>query len=137
MYCRELSFDGPAPSERHSITNNARHQTKLSLLSAWHSLKRVLYTVVFYPSNLQYWRMAKPSPKHAGDQILVTLGIAIRAIRTDQGVSQEALANSAILDRSYMGGIERGEHNLTVMNLVKIADQLGVKPSEIFRKAGL
>lgn len=81
--------------------------------------------------------MAKPSPKHAGDQILVTLGIAIRAIRTDQGVSQEALANSAILDRSYMGGIERGEHNLTVMNLVKIADQLGVKPSEIFRKAGL
>ena len=34
-------------------------------------------------------------------------------------------------------GIERGEHNLTVMSLVKIADQLQVKPGENFQKAGL
>lgn len=52
-------------------------------------------------------------------------------------MSQESLANSAALDRSYMGGIERGEHNLTVINLIKIADQLEMKPSDIFQKAGL
>lgn len=81
--------------------------------------------------------MAKPSPKHAGEPALVALGQAIRSIRTELGMSQESLANSTTLDRSYMGGIERGEHNLTVMNLIKIADQLEMKPSDIFQKAGL
>lgn len=81
--------------------------------------------------------MAKPSPKHAGEPVLRALGHTIRSIRTGQEMSQESLANSAALDRSYMGGIERGEHNLTVMSLVKIADQLQVKPSEILQKAGL
>ncbi|WP_072292882.1 helix-turn-helix domain-containing protein [Nitrosovibrio sp. Nv17] len=81
--------------------------------------------------------MAKPSAKHAGNPVLVKLGIAIRAIRARQDISQEGLANRALLDRSYMGGIERGEHNLTIINLIKIADQLGVAPSEILRKAGL
>ena len=46
-------------------------------------------------------------------------------------VSQEALAVDADLDRSYVGGIERGEHNLTVMNIVKIAAALQIKPSEL------
>ncbi|MEA5098143.1 MAG: helix-turn-helix transcriptional regulator [Burkholderiaceae bacterium] len=81
--------------------------------------------------------MAKPSPKHAGEPVLVSLGETIRALRQEQGVSQEALANTAGIDRSYMGGIERGEHNLTVMNLLKISEQLGVKPSGLFEQAGL
>lgn len=42
------------------------------------------------------------------------------------GLSQEALAVDADMDRSYVGGIERGEHNLTIMNLVKIAEALQV-----------
>lgn len=81
--------------------------------------------------------MANPSPKHAGEPVLLALGSAIRSIRMEQGMSQESLANSAALDRSYMGGVERGEHNLTVMSLVKIADQLQVKPSDLIQKAGL
>ena len=52
-------------------------------------------------------------------------------------LSQEALAVDADLDRSYVGGIERGEHNLTVMNIVKIAAALQVKPSELLGSAGL
>ena len=51
-------------------------------------------------------------------------------------MSQEALALAAEVDRSYMGGIERGEHNLTLMNLVKIADAVGVHPSELLRRTG-
>jgi transcriptional regulator with XRE-family HTH domain len=73
--------------------------------------------------------MAKPSPTFAGDATLVALGAAIRQVRNEAGLSQEALAVDANLDRSYMGGIERGEHNLTLMNLVKIADALQLKPS--------
>jgi transcriptional regulator with XRE-family HTH domain len=53
------------------------------------------------------------------------------------GLSQEALAVDAELDRSYVGGIERGEHNLTAMNIVKIAGALKVQPSALFASAGL
>lgn len=80
--------------------------------------------------------MAKLSPKHAGEQVLVDLGAAIRGARLGMGLSQEALAVDAGLDRSYMGGIERGEHNLTAMNLVKIADALDIQPSKLLSSAG-
>ena len=66
---------------------------------------------------------------------MVALGVAIRQVRSDAGLSQEALAVDANLDRSYMGGIERGEHNLTLMNLVKIADALQLKPSKLLALA--
>lgn len=80
--------------------------------------------------------MAKPSPTYAGNRVLKNLGDAIRRLRTDKGLSQEALAADAELDRSYVGGIERGEHNITMMNLRKIADALGTAPSEILALAG-
>lgn len=80
--------------------------------------------------------MAKPSPKHAGDQVLVDLGLAIRKARLQMKLSQEALAVDAGLDRSYMGGVERGEHNVTAMNIVKIAAALGLRPSSLLMKAG-
>ena len=81
--------------------------------------------------------MAKPSPQFAGDPVLVALGDAIRRARTGVGLSQEALAVDADLDRSYMGGIERGEHNLTIMNLTKITDALKMSPSSLLASAGL
>jgi transcriptional regulator with XRE-family HTH domain len=81
--------------------------------------------------------MAKPSPQFAGDPVLVALGEAIRRVRVGTGLSQEALAVDADLDRSYMGGVERGEHNLTVMNITKIAGALQMKPSSLLESAGL
>ena len=81
--------------------------------------------------------MAKPSPQFAGDPVLVALGEAIRRERMGVGLSQEALAVDAELDRSYVGGIERGEHNMTVMNIVKIANALNVSPAALFASAGL
>ena len=69
--------------------------------------------------------------------MLVSLGRAIVRARTKMGLSQEALAVDANLDRSYVGGIERGEHNLTVMNLTKIAAALKTKTSALFESAGL
>lgn len=80
--------------------------------------------------------MAKPSNLHAGDKLLVQLGTAIRHLRAEQGLSQEGLAEAAELDRSYVGGIERGEHNLTIMNLRRIADALGKKPSKLLDSSG-
>jgi transcriptional regulator with XRE-family HTH domain len=81
--------------------------------------------------------MAKPSPKFAGNRELASLGAAIREARKQAGLSQESLATDATLDRSYMGGIERGEHNLTLMNLCRISEALQVKPSTLLVAAGL
>jgi transcriptional regulator with XRE-family HTH domain len=81
--------------------------------------------------------MAKPSPSHAGDKVLRNLGDAIRRSRAARGLSQEALAVDAGLDRSYVGGIERGEHNITVMNLKKISVALGVNMSALLAAASL
>ena len=73
--------------------------------------------------------MAKPSPFFAGDPALVKIGEVIRRARKERGLSQELLAVDAGVDRSYMGGIERGEHNLTVMSLLRIARALECKAS--------
>jgi transcriptional regulator with XRE-family HTH domain len=81
--------------------------------------------------------MAKPSPSHAGDPRLLALGSAIRQVRLDLGWSQERLASEAEIDRSYMGGVERGEHNLSVINIGRIADVLGLSLAELFAKAKL
>lgn len=80
--------------------------------------------------------MAKKSPSFSGNPALVGLGVAIRAARKAKGLSQEALAELADIDRSYMGGIERGEHNLAIMNLLKIATALGITASSLLDGTG-
>ena len=68
--------------------------------------------------------------------MLVSLGESIRSARQIQGMSQEALALSTDLDRSYVGGIERGEHNIGLMSLGKICTALNMKISEVLASCG-
>lgn len=68
---------------------------------------------------------------------LKALGRAIRGARKVFNVSQEALAHQAGIDRSHMGKIERGERNVTALNLLRIADALSVTVEEIFAEAKL
>ncbi len=86
-----------------------------------------------YPSSSQYLGMAKPSPTHAGSPVLVKLGLKIRSLREAQGLSQESVALGSGLDRSYFGGIERGEHNVAVVNLEKIAIALDVQVADLLK----
>lgn len=79
--------------------------------------------------------MAKPSPSHNKHKDLVALGGVIRALRMRLELSQEAFADEAGLDRSYLGGIERGEHNLALINLMKIASALGITAAQLLQKA--
>ena len=76
--------------------------------------------------------MAKPSPTHAGNPTLTKLGGRIRQLREEQGLSQESVALASGLDRSYFGGVERGEHNVAVINLEKIAVALDIKIVDLF-----
>ena len=63
--------------------------------------------------------------------ILIKLGNAIRERRKAKGWSQEELAFQAGLDRTYIGSVERGERNIAALNLVKIAEVLGVGVGEL------
>ncbi|MEK2602920.1 helix-turn-helix transcriptional regulator [Burkholderia arboris] len=65
------------------------------------------------------------------------LGRSIRARRLALDISQESLAHLASIDRSHMGKIERGERNVTLMNLLKIARALSCRPSDLLQAAGL
>jgi len=65
------------------------------------------------------------------------LGDAIRAARKSRGHTQESFALEAGLDRSYYGAIERGEFNVTVAKLTRVAAGLNVKVWELLRRADL
>jgi transcriptional regulator with XRE-family HTH domain len=64
---------------------------------------------------------------------LIAFGQAVRMHRKALGYSQEAFGDVCGIDRSYMGGIERGEHNLALINILKIIHALKLQPSEFFR----
>ena len=77
--------------------------------------------------------MAKQSSINSGNKTLVKIGNNIRKIRLSKGLSQEALALTSGIDRSYLGGIERGEHNVAVINLEKIAIALDIQIANLFK----
>jgi transcriptional regulator with XRE-family HTH domain len=76
--------------------------------------------------------MAKP--KSTASHVL---GDAIRHVRRERGYSQEAFAAHAALDRSYYGAIERGEFNVTLQTIVRIATALNITISQLFGRAKL
>ena len=67
------------------------------------------------------------------ENIRVRFGKALRQRRNKLGVSQEAFADMCELDRTYIGGIERGERNVALVNIEKIARTLRVSISELFK----
>lgn len=66
------------------------------------------------------------------DKELLALGREVRRLRKERGLSQEALADLAGLHTNYVGGIERGERNVGVRALFRLARGLGVEPGELF-----
>ena len=57
-------------------------------------------------------------------------GERLKTIRKDRGLSQDSLATICELDRTYVGSVERGERNISLVNIHKIAAALGVSPRE-------
>lgn len=65
--------------------------------------------------------------------LLVAIGNSVRHFRKKMGLSQEDLAEAAGLHRTYVGMIERGEKNITVLSATRIAKALGVSLSALIR----
>lgn len=65
------------------------------------------------------------------EEYQIKFGESLRKLRIDASFSQEELAERASIDRSYLGGIERGEHNLALINIIKIAKALNLPPHKL------
>jgi len=66
------------------------------------------------------------------EQVLLKFGNRIRELRLAKGMSQEELADSAGVHRTYIGMIERAEKNITLSNIKRIADALKVEIGSLF-----
>ncbi len=65
------------------------------------------------------------------EQILCNFGLHIKALRKNRNLSQERLASLSELDRTYISGIERGKRNVSLLNIIKIAEALELKASAL------
>jgi len=65
------------------------------------------------------------------DEGLKAFGARVREERERLGISQEELADRAGLHRTYIGGVERGERNLGLRNVIRVARALGVSPADL------
>jgi len=66
-----------------------------------------------------------------GKKILKILGDNVKSTRLKRGLSQDNLAEKAELHRTYIGGIERGERNVSILNIERIAKALNVKIDDL------
>lgn len=81
------------------------------------------------PIGENFCRMAKRD-------VLKDFGRRVRECRMRRGLSQEELGRLAKIDRTYIGGIERGERNVGIKNVWRIADSLEVPAADLFQEGG-
>jgi DNA-binding XRE family transcriptional regulator len=74
-----------------------------------------------------FWRMLND------ERLLKSFGERVRSLRHSLGFSQEALADACGLDRTYVGGIERGERNPSLRNIARLAVALNVTLDELMQ----
>ena len=78
----------------------------------------------------------RSSPNRAKSPVAIAIGKVLRAKREELDVSQEQFAERVSLSKNYIGNIERGEYEVAISALDRIAKTLRTKASEIIREAG-
>ena len=69
--------------------------------------------------------------------VLGSVGNVVRKRREDIGLSQDELGHLAGLHRTYIGSVERGERNVTLVSLITICEALQLQPHELLRRSGI
>ncbi|MBK8476273.1 MAG: helix-turn-helix transcriptional regulator [Opitutaceae bacterium] len=72
-------------------------------------------------------------PRSVPEKVLLKLGENVRSLRERATLTQEELAAQAEVDRTYVGGLERGERNATIQSLARVAKALGTSVAELCR----
>ena len=75
--------------------------------------------------------------RHRQHPTLIQLGSAIRQARIERGIAQEKLALIAEVDRSYVGRVERGDNNIAILTLEKLAYAMGMTIAELIALANI
>jgi transcriptional regulator with XRE-family HTH domain len=75
--------------------------------------------------------------KNRQDPLLIALGNAIKRARQEKGLSQEKLGLLAGVDRTYVGQVERGDNNVAILTLAKIASALDLSIEELAKDGGI
>jgi ribosome-binding protein aMBF1 (putative translation factor) len=89
---------------------------------------RYLKAVVFQI----YWGGSAPM-KRRKPGLRKLFAANLKAARESHGLSQEALAHDAGMHRTYLGSVERGERNISIDNIERLARALGVEPADLMR----
>jgi transcriptional regulator with XRE-family HTH domain len=85
-------------------------------------------------------KLAASKPVHSSIEValaslpydpMVRFGQHVAALRRAQGMSQESLALDSGLARSYLGGVERGQRNIALVNICRLAQALGLPPARL------
>lgn len=71
------------------------------------------------------WNVKKTDPR-------IVFGKHVAALRKERGWSQEQLALESGLARSYLGGVERGQRNISLLNIYRLAESLSLPPAALF-----
>ena len=69
---------------------------------------------------------------YSADDVRQQVGHRVRELRTAKGISQERLALDSGLDRTYINSVERGRRNISIVNIHRIAQALGISTSHFF-----
>ncbi len=77
--------------------------------------------------------MSRATKSPCGKDPCVLFGQRVAHLRKQIGWSQEKLANESGLARSYLGGVERGQRNIALVNICRLAKALSVPPSELMQ----
>ena len=69
------------------------------------------------------------------EKIQKQFGMRLRALRLDRDISQEKLAFDAGMDRTYVNSVEQGNRNISLVNIVKLANALKIEPAELLSRS--